>query len=243
MISSRRNNMVLFIMVFTAVILPLKTSAQEFNEMTGNILTTQAGTLEEGKFRIEAYSGISFSNITALDLTGMLDDAVNGLGASFLFGMSKNVELGLNLQSFNNIIVGNTINLPEMHLNVKVNLMPKYDFTGLGFGIQLINFYNGTINWAGDIYALYSTIIKNAVGLDMQLRFIGNLGLTTALILNPLSSTNFLVEMEYTGGLILMPGLKIGHANGMQLKLGVLIDTANINLSDMGLNISAGIKF
>jgi hypothetical protein len=243
MITSRKNNIALFIMVFTAVILPLRVSAQAFNEMTGNMLTTQAGTLEEGKFRIEAYSGISFSNITALDLNGMLDDAINRLGASFLWGMSKNVELGFNLQSFNNIIVGNTINLPGMHLNVKVNLMPKYDFTGAGFGIQLMNFYNGNISWAGDIYALYSTIIKNAVGLDMQLRFLNSLGLTAAIILNPLSSNNLLVEMEYTGGLIIMPGFKMGNANGMQLKLGVLIDTANINLSDMGLNISGGIKF
>jgi hypothetical protein len=106
-----------------------------------------------------------------------------------------------------------------------------------------MNFYNGNISWAGDIYALYSTIIKNAVGLDMQLRFLNSLGLTAAIILNPLSSNNLLVEMEYTGGLIIMPGFKMGNANGMQLKLGVLIDTANINLSDMGLNISGGIKF
>jgi hypothetical protein len=230
-----------------AALLPVsKVPAQTLNQLTGYILTPTAGTLEETKFKIEAYSGMYAGTIASLDLGNMLGEFIGGLGASFLYGMSKNVEIGLNIESFNNIYQSGTINLPEINLNAKINFLPKYDDTGLGLGFQLIN-YNGsdTINLLPDLYVLWTTVIQDTVGLSLQVRPVTGFMVNTAIVVAPRNSTNLVLELFYhSGTFVILPELKIGTNDGLQLKIGSLFNvTSGIDIDNIGINISCGIRF
>jgi len=218
--------------------------AQTFNELTGYLLTPTAGTLPETEFKIEAHSGMLAGTIIGLDFSGMLGEFVGGLGASFIYGMSKNVEIGLNVQSFDEIYSGGALHIPQISLNTKINFLPKFDDTGLGLGFQLLSYNSGTIYTLPDLYVLWTTVIQEAVGLSMQVRPFSGFDVNSAIVVAPRNSTNLILEMHYhSGTLILMPEIKIGSTDGLQLKLGSLFNLSSIDVDTIGVNISCGIKF
>ena len=244
-----RKKLVLAVLLVT-VIIPAKVSAQYMmvrpNELTGYNITTTAGTLDETEKRLDFYSSVGVGTITDSGLGGALSAIIGNLGASFLYGMSRNVELGVNIQSFDNIIAGNTINIPEIHLNAKVNFMPKYDYTGLGIGFQLLSYRNDEIELVPDIYGIWTTTFQEAVGLTLQmgLQGLSNISFRTALVAAPHESTNVLLEFLYSGGdLWLVPGINLGKEDGFRMSIGTSIEVANIDISNLGISVKGGIKF
>ncbi len=215
-------------------------------ETSGLMTTTLAGTVNEQSFRFEGYSGFYIGQMLSTDIGNVINSFISSMGASLLYGLSRNTEMGLNIQSFDNIISDGSINLPEIHLNCKVNLLPAYESTGLGFVIQLLNFSGNTLTTATDLYIMGTTVIKEAVGLSLQMGLIRN-DFRFAIYTSPRESTSLMVETVYlpgSGSLIFFPGIKFGSSEkGFQLKLSTMLDVAEISIDQLVLFIKAGIGF